>query len=158
MSTRAPWFTPPVLDSPSTNPRHVRTPPVRWLVGFIVVALMAVGCASTDPDASTASDDFPSWLEEVTPPPGATYAPNQGVSARFSLPTDPDVVTQLLIDGVDVSAASVDGTGLLRYDEASDLVPLGEGDHRATIQRVIIPSDGLDDVVADSYTWEFRVG
>lgn len=127
---------------------------LRLIAIAAATALLAIACSGE----SVGSDELPSWLEEVTPRPDATYAPNQGVSVRFELPTDPDIVTQLWVDGVDVTAAALDGTGLLRYDESSELVRLDEGRHRAMVQRVVIGAFGVDDVVIDSYSWEFRVG
>ena len=134
--------------------RHVS---ILWLVGVLMLA--GAGCADdSDTDESLQeSEPLPVWIDEITPRSNATFSPIGGISVRYVL-TDPETEVRLIVDGVDVTAVSDAGPGLLRYeDDAEGIVRLDAGMHTAEAQLVILPAAGIDTVVIDSYSWVFRI-
>lgn len=133
--------------------------PVMLIVGAIL-ALVGLTACTTVGDTEIDADDsgqLPSWIDEVRPAPGADISAADGVAVHYRL-TDPDHDVRLLIDGVDVTANSVDAAGLLRYtDDGVAIVILGVGEHTAEAQLVTHETAGVDAVITDSYLWTFRV-
>lgn len=137
------------------NFRHVS---ILWLVGLFMLA--GAGCTtSSDTDEGfEPAEPLPVWIDEITPRANATFSPIGGISVRYAL-TDPDTEVRLIVDGVDVTASSEGGPGLLRYeDNAQGIVPLDAGMHTAEAQLVTLPTAGVDTIVIDSYSWAFRIG
>ena len=131
---------------------------VLWLVSILTLA--GAGCADdSDTDGSPQqAEPLPVWIDEITPRANATFSPSSGISVRYDL-TEPDTEVRLFVDGVDVTAVSDGGPGLLRYeDNAEGIVRLDAGMHTAEAQLVILPTAGVDTVTVDSYTWSFRIG
>lgn len=130
----------------------------RWVTtGLVLIVLFAAGCDTTDsasPDPGT--QQVPLWIDDVTPEPGATLTATDGVSVAFQL-TDPDHTVRLVIDGIDVTAGSLAGPGLLRYEDTGPgVIELQPGNHTAVAQLVIAEVDGVEAVVVDEYRWSFR--
>lgn len=129
------------------------------LIATVVLATVAVGataCSSATETPPPSSDTLPAWIDEVTPRPGAAYAPDSGVSVRYQLPSI-DQEVRLIIDGVDVTSVSTEGPDLLRYDTSQGIIDLNTGDHRAEARLVILSADGVETVPVDTYTWTFRL-
>jgi hypothetical protein len=133
---------------------------MRIVITLVVGLLALVGSACTSSDIDEGLDPpepLPTWIDEITPRPNATFSPAEGITVRFDL-TDPDTEVLLLIDGTDVTSVSNDTPGFLRYETGDEgIVPLGPGMHTAEAQLVELPTAGVETVVIDSYTWTFRV-
>lgn len=133
--------------------RHVLA---MWLVSMLMLAGAGCGDDSDTGESPQQAEPLPVWINEITPRANATFSPTGGISVRYDL-TDPDTEVRLIVDGVDVTAVSDGGPGLLRYvDDAEGIVRLDAGRHTAEAQLVILATAGVDTVVIDSYTWEFR--
>lgn len=68
--------------------------------------------------------------------------------------TDQDV--RLQIDGVDVTVYANVGAGELRYESGSGPVDLGAREHTASVDLVQIEAGGTEEIVVDSFDWQFR--
>lgn len=129
----------------------------RLLVSLCLLLVLPAAC-STGPATfeEDTTDEPPAWVEAVTPEPGAVATVPDAVEVDHAITsTDEDV--RLLINGVDVTTYATFEAGKVRYEAGDGPVALGTGDHTAEIQRVTLPSEGVDFTVIDSYTWRFRV-
>ena len=130
---------------------------MKRLIVPIVLALIAVSGCTTTPDADDVTDQQPSWVESVFPEPGAVVTAADAVEVDHNLTaTDNDI--RLVIDGVDVTTYAAFEAGKLRYESGVGPVVLGDGDHTAEVQRVVLAEDETQFEVVDSFEWEFRLG
>lgn len=127
---------------------------MRTALYLLVLALLSA-CATTPVTGDPA--DRPAWVKAVYPEEGAVVAVPDAVEVEHTI-TSPDEDIRLLVDGVDVTTYAVVEAGLLRYESGSGPVTLSTGDHNAEVQRVLLPTEGVQFSVVDSYSWEFRVG
>lgn len=130
----------------------------RLLVTLCLLLALPAACSTgpaTFEEGSTGEP--PAWVEEVVPEPGAVATVPDAVEVDHTITaTDEDV--RLLINGVDVTTYATFEAGKIRYEAGDGPVDLGTGDHTAEVQRVTLPSEGVDFTVIDSYTWRFRLG
>ena len=123
---------------------------------FFLLALVVAACSGGTTDGPVDDTELPTWIDVVTPEPGADATPAQTVSVEFRV-TDTDHEVRLLIDGVDVTAGAIASPGLLTYTiDDTGIITIGPGDHTAEVQLVTTRAAGIDGVVIDSYEWTFR--
>lgn len=126
---------------------------------LLVLTVSATACA-TGPSADVAGDtpSPPSWILDLSPPPGADWELDQRVDVTYDVPQDESV--RLLIDGTDVTDDAELGNGQLSYDpqQAPTAVDLGPGDHTASVRRVRTGETSSEqDATLDTFTWDFRI-
>lgn len=102
--------------------------------------------------------DAPEWVDNVFPPPGSEAASVNEVQISHTAVGEQEGV-RLVIDGVDVTAFSEPGRGVLTYDPNAGRAPveLESGTHRVTAVRVKLDEFGEPLEVVDRFGWTFTV-
>ncbi|HVM41743.1 MAG TPA: hypothetical protein VM618_13290 [Acidimicrobiia bacterium] len=173
-------------DAPAARRRPLGRP-FGFIVAVVLVGALLIGLVvafidgdddAVDRQAGT-TEGLPSWVEEVSPPPGAE------LNGGGIVMVNPDVLgldqeIRLVVDGIDVTAQAVGeprreesdaagggvvgpvNPGPFAYDPENTtepLVPLDPGPHEAEIILVRYP-EGIDEgefEVRDRFRWEFSI-
>lgn len=133
---------------------------VRYLISLVALLLSVAACAA-DQAADTVAADTPSppsWIIDLSPPPGVEWELDQRVEVTYDVPQDESV--RLLIDGTDVTDDAELGDDQLTYDpqQAPTALEIGSGAHTATVERVRTGETSSEqDATLDTFTWDFEI-
>lgn len=131
-------------------------PAMPRVVPFLTMILVvAVACSPDEAGGDAESGELPTWLSEVFPEPGAVVVAPDGVEVHHAL-TDPSHDVRLIIDGVDVTTYASFDAARMRYESGAGPIVIEPGEHIAEVQLVVLPVEGTDPEIPDSYSWEFR--
>lgn len=118
---------------------------------IVLVPAVLISCGNDAGVTSTAlRTTLPSWIESVRPLPDSAATANTVIEVAHRV-VDPDHFIRVIVDGIDVTADTTEetaGTTIYR--------PLEPGPHTATVERTLLPGQGEEFVVLDSFTWTFE--